>query len=175
MFKKLNRTFETPIYAVTHGLKTFTGENTKGIDYKKIWSPEANTIYSVLPERYWNDFHLTIMTINTTIPPHTDTEIITTINFYIKTDNCKTVFFEPIVENPRTFQIENQTDGYIFVEEDLREIDSFVAKDNEVWVLDVKKIHSVEGTPTLRKAITLGTRIHNYDAVCEMLKETGCV
>ena len=59
MFKKLNRTFETPIYAITHGLKTFTGENTKGIDYKKIWSPEANTIYSVLPERYWNDFHLT--------------------------------------------------------------------------------------------------------------------
>jgi hypothetical protein len=175
MYCKLNKTFQIPIYAVTDGLKTFTGENDKGIDYKKIWSPESEFIYGVLPERYWNDFHLTIMTINRDIPAHTDTEIITTINFYIKTDNCRTVFFEPIVEEPRKFQIKNQTDGYIFNEEDLKEIDSFVAKDNEVWVLDVKKIHSVQGNPTLRKAITLGTRIHNYEAVCEMLKETGCV
>lgn len=175
MFAKLNRTFEVPIYAVTHGLKTFTGENTKGIDYKKIWSPDSKEIYSVIPERYWEDFHLTIMTINTAIPPHTDTEIITTINFYIKTDNCRTIFFEPIVEDPRKFQIKNQTDGYIFNEEDLKEVSSFTAKDNEIWVLDVKKIHSVVGEPTLRKAITLGTRVHNYESVYEMLKETGCV
>ena len=45
----------------------------------------------------------------------------------------------------------------------------------EVWVLNVKKIHSVESSKEepFRKAVTLGTRTHNYESVCEMLKETG--
>ena len=54
MFTKLTTTFETPLYAVTSGLKTFTGEQVDGvmqwIDYKKIWSPDADKRYSVLPE-----------------------------------------------------------------------------------------------------------------------------
>jgi hypothetical protein len=175
MFCKLNTTFAKPLYIVTEGLKTFTGVDDKGIDYKKIWSPDAEKLLSVLPKRYWDDFHLTVMTINRPIPPHTDTEIITTINFYIETGGAKTVFHEPIVEEPRTFQIENQTDGYIYYPEDLKKVDSFIAKDFEIWCLDVKKIHSVEGNVSLRKAITLGTFKHKYDDVVEMFKETGCL
>lgn len=179
MFAKLNKSFETPIYAVIAGLKTFTGTDIdgvkKGIDYKKIWSPDSAKLYGVLPERYHKDFHLTVMTINAAIPPHTDTEIITTINFYVYTDNCKTTFYNLKTDTPKKYQIENQTDGYIFDVGDLEEVSSFVAKPNETWVLDVKKVHGVEplGEIKLRKAITLGTRIHNYDAVCEMLRETG--
>lgn len=174
MFQKLNKNFEPIIYAVTHGLKTFTGQDGQGIDYKKIWSPEQDTLLDVIPERYRADFHLTIMKINTRIPPHTDTEIVTTINFYIDTDNCRTVFYRA-KPNARTFQIANQTDGYIFNEEDLEELDSFVAEPTEAWVLDVKQVHSVEpqGELKLRRAVTLGTRDHNYEAVCEMLRETG--
>lgn len=175
MFVRLNSTFEKPLYTVTQGLKTFTGVDNQGIDYKKIWSPDAEKLYSVLPKRYWPDFHLTVMTINRPIPPHTDTEIITTINFYIETSGAKTVFYRPTVDNPRTLQIENQTDGHIYFEDELEEVDSFVAQDFEIWCLDVKKIHSVQGTISLRKAVTLGTFIHPYDNVVEMLKETGNV
>lgn len=180
MFCKLNRSFDKPLYAVTDGLKTFTGVNVggekKGIDYKKIWSPDAESLLSVIPKRYWDDFHLTLMTINREIPPHTDTEIVTTINFYIQSGGeARTVFFEPTVDNPRTTQVENQTDGFIYFIEDLKEVDSFTAKDFDIWVLDVKKIHSVEGDVTLRKAVTLGTFVHKYDAVVDMLKETGCL
>ena len=57
------------------------------------------------------------MTINHPIPPHTDTEIITTINFYMETGGAKTVFYEPIVDSPRTTQIKNQTDGFIYFKE----------------------------------------------------------
>jgi hypothetical protein len=174
MFQKLNKNFEPIIYIVTHGLKTFTGQAGQGIDYKKIWSPEADQLLTVIPEQYRDDFHLTIMTINTRIPPHTDTEIVTTINFYISTQDCRTQFFNAR-PGARTFQIANQTDGYIYDEEDLDPLDSFVAKPNEAWVLDVKEIHSVEPPPefTVRRAITLGTHLHDYSAVCAMLKETG--
>jgi hypothetical protein len=175
MFCKLNTTFEKPLYIVTEGLKTFTGVDDKGIDYKKIWSPDAEKLLSVLPKRYWDDFHLTVMTINRPIPPHTDTEIITTINFYIETGGATTVFYESIVDEPRMFQIENQTDGYIYYPEDLKQVGSFIAKDLEIWCLDVKKIHAVEGNVSLRKAVTLGTFKHKYEDVIEMFKETGCL
>ena len=172
MFCRLTKSFENPLYIVTEGLKTFTGVNGQGIDYKKIWSPDTEQLYSVLPRRYWDDFHLTLMTINHAIPPHTDTEIITTINFYIETGGARTVFYETKSNNPRTTQIENQTDGYIYFKEDLTEVGSFVAQDYEIWCLDVKKIHSVDGNITHRKAVTLGTFKHSYTDVIEMLKET---
>ena len=85
MFVKLNYKFSKPIYAVTQGLNTFTGVDNKGIDYKKIWSPEPEMMYKILPKKYWEDFYLTVMTINRNIPPHTDSDILTTINFYIET------------------------------------------------------------------------------------------
>jgi hypothetical protein len=34
------------------------------------------------------------MTINRGIPPHTDSDILTTINFYLDTDGCDTVYYE---------------------------------------------------------------------------------
>ncbi len=176
MFRRIKYTFDIPLYIVTEGLKTFTGDGGYGIDYKKIWSPDVEKLMSIIPKRYWNDFHLTVMTINRDIPPHTDTEIITTINFYLDAggDNVDTVFYEPNVSDPKTFQIENQTDGYIFDKRELLEIGRFRASPMECWVLDVKKIHSVEGAVTgVRKAVTLGTFVHNFEAVQDMLKETG--
>jgi hypothetical protein len=175
MFVKLEKTFEKPLYAVTDPLKTFKGEDGKGIDYKKIWSPEADKIYNILPKKYWPDFHLTVMTIDCEVPPHTDTEILTSINFYFQTENCRTVFYKTKVDSPRTAQIENQTNGYIYFEDDLEEVGSFVAKDFEIWVLDVTQIHSVKGNFNLRKAITLGSFKHNYSDTIKILKENNNV
>jgi len=175
MFARLEKTFEKPLYAITDPLKSFKGDNGKGIDYKKIWSPEAEKLYGILPRRYWQDFHLTIMTIDCIIPPHTDTEIITSINFYLQTEGCKTVFYKPKNNDLKTIQVKNQTNGHIYFEEDLIEVDSFIAKDFEVWLLDVTQIHGVQGNFNLRKALTLGTFIHKYEDVLKMLKETGNV
>ena len=136
---------------------------------------EPRKIYNVLPEKYWKDFHLTVMTINCKIPPHTDTEIITSINFYLQTEGCRTVFYKPKVDSPKTVQVHNQTNGHIYFEEDLEEVGSFVAKDFEIWALDVTQIHSVQGEFNLRKAITLGTFVHKYKDVIEMLKEKNNV
>jgi hypothetical protein len=115
------------------------------------------------------------MTIDCIIPPHTDTEIITSINFYLQTEGCTTTFYKPKVDVIKTVQIENQTNGHIYFEGDLIEVDSFVAKDMEIWLLDVSQIHGVKGEFNLRKAITLGTFVHKYKDVVEMLKETNNV
>lgn len=175
MFTKLTSTFEKPIYTTTQDLKQFKGEDGKGIQYKLIWSPEIEKLYSVLPKRYWGDFHASEMKIDCAVPPHTDTEILTSINFYIQTEGCRTVFFEKQVDDPKTFKLEQQTNGRIFYPEDLKEVASFIAKDNEIWLLDVTQIHSVEGNVNLRKAITLGTFKHKYNEVIKMLEETGNV
>jgi len=177
MFCRVGVEFDKPIYSIDGGLVTFTGidENgeTKGIFYNKIWTPDEENYFKIIPERYRKDFHLNIMAINHAIPPHTDTEIITTVNFYFETGGARTIFYDVITDNPRKTQIENQTDGFIFYEEDLKEVSSFVAKDHEVWVLDVKKVHSVVGDVTMRKAITLGTKVHSYESVVSMIKENG--
>jgi hypothetical protein len=175
MFTKLKNTFDKPLYTIIDTLKDFKGEDGRGIDYKKVWSPEAEKIYGFLPKEYWKDFHLTIMTIDCIIPPHTDTEILTSINFYLRTEGCVTTFYKPKVDNPRTVQVKNQTNGHIYYEEDLIEVDSFIAKDFEVWLLDVGQIHGVKGHFELRKALTLGTFVHKYEDVLKMLKETGNV
>jgi hypothetical protein len=175
MFAKLNSTFEKPLYTTTKELKAFKGDDGKGIQYKMVWSPDAEKLYNVLPRRYWNDFHISEMKIDCAVPPHTDTEIVTSINFYIQTQGCKTTFYKPKVEEPRTLKMEQQTNGRIFYPEDLEEVDSFVAKDFEIWVLDVTQIHGVDGDFNLRKAITLGTFCHKYEDVLEMLKETNNV
>jgi hypothetical protein len=175
MFAKLNTTFETPIYTTIQDLKQFKGEDGKGIQYKLVWSPEIEKLYNILPERYWKDFHVSEMKIDCAVPPHTDTEIVTTINFYIQTEGCRTVFYEKAVDEPRVFKMEQQTNGRIFHQEDVKEVSSFVAKDHEIWILDVTKIHSVDGNFKLRKALTLGTFLHKYNDVLEILKEKGNV
>lgn len=178
MFHRVNYKFDAPLYVITDGLKRFTGEGGYGIDYKKVWSPDESKLLSIIPEQYRKDFHLTVMTINRDIPAHTDTEIITTINFYLETggEDIDTIFFEPTVTNPKKFQIENQIDGYIFDRSELREVGRFRAKPMECWILDVKKIHSVEGNVTgVRKAVTLGTFVHKYNDVVKMIEETGCL
>lgn len=171
MFCRLNTTFEKPIYTTTENLKSFKDDDGKGIQYKMVWSPEIEKLYNILPEKYRKDFHVSEMKIDRAVPPHTDTEIVTTINFYIQTEGCRTVFYKKKVDEPRTFKMEQQTNGRLFHPDDLIEVDSFVAKDNEIWVLDVTQIHSVQGDFQLRKALTLGTFVHKYNDVIEMLKE----
>jgi hypothetical protein len=91
----------------------------------------------------------------------------------LQTEGCRTVFYKPKNNDLKTIQVKNQTNGHIYFEEDLIEVDSFIAKDFEVWLLDVTQIHGVQGNFNLRKALTLGTFVHKYEDVLKMLKETG--
>jgi hypothetical protein len=175
MFVKLPEKFETPGYKIVNSHIRF-GEvidnEFKGIEYLGL-DFDQSQIFSYLPERYRTDFAIHLMRINKEIPPHTDTGILASLNFYIKTQDCKTLFYKKRVENPRTIQIKNQVDGFIFDEADLIKTESFIATDNDVFLLDVSQPHSVIPLSNFgeRLAITLATSSHNFKAVCDMLVE----
>jgi len=168
MFVKLSERF-TDIPYQQLGKQVSYGE---AIEYFDV---ELNPlqVVKVIPPRYVRDFHIAVMKINQPIPPHTDSEIKTTINFYMQTEPCVTTFYEPNEAAPVS-QIENQTNGVLFNKKDLKEWKSFIATPGEAWCLDVTKPHSVDPVTTMtdRVAITLATGKYNFEQVCNMLTET---
>ena len=76
---------------------SFAGKYGLGVRHNTIWTPEPEkeVLYKVIPERYWNDFQVTRMSINSLLLPHVDNDFITTINFYYDQQNYRTVFFKP--------------------------------------------------------------------------------
>jgi len=189
MFVKLNKTFQTPLYATLNELLSWAGLDGKGVQHKKIWSPDSEQLYSVIPEQYWDDFELTVMTINSQLLPHIDNDLITAVNFYIDPGNYRTVFykpkadaeyFQPKVEVSGTAVPLEEQIGYVDAVYQLDEVDeigTFIANPNEAYLLDVREIHNVVplGETTIRKALALRTKKYVYDEVLEMLKQTGHV
>ncbi len=175
MFVKLINNFEKPLFTTIEGLTSFAGIDGKGVGHKKVWSPDAEQFYSVLPKRYWGDFDFTLMTINSEIYPHVDRDYITTINFYLETggDN-ETIFFSD-GELATINSLVDYSSG-VYDESTLSKVGSFVAKNNEAWLLDVSKIHTVHNPNNAdRKALALRTKKYSYIEVYDMLKETGNV
>jgi len=176
MFVKLKNSFEKPLFTTIEGLTSFAGIDGKGVGHKKVWSPDAEQFYSVIPKRYWDDFDFTLMTINSRIYPHIDRDYVATINFYLETGG---EYVTSVYQDTDTKSDINDKVDYssgVFNLEDLREVGSFIAKNNEAWLLDVSRIHTVHNiNDTTRKALSLRTTKHSYDEVYNMLKETGNV
>jgi uncharacterized protein YkuJ len=179
MFVKLKNNHSIqPYLFVTGGLNTHysVGKSGKtvGIGYFGVDVFDPNIFFNYIPEKYIKDFIFQHMKINYRIPPHVDSGIKTTLNFYLKTDSCETVFYT-IKENAKSFKLENQTNGDSYTYDDLNRVSSFVARDNEVWLLDVTTPHSVETVQTdiYRHAIVAQTDVYTFDQVKEILRETG--
>jgi len=177
MFKKL----ALPIQVQN---RTYTGTQFKcgnvedgvfrGLHYHYADIENADELLAVIPEQYRKDFCLSIVEINTNVPPHTDSGIKAAINFYIQTDGCTTRFFRAKTDNPKTYTIENQhEEGRIYEEEDLYEVGCFCASEEEAWLIDVTIPHAVKPqTDKVRIAAQLATASHSYDQVLKMLEST---
>lgn len=166
--------FETKNLQTSYDLNE--GGEFKGIKYYNVQLQEGYKLcWNLIPEKYHKDFYTSLMRINTQIPPHTDTSDKTVINTYIRPENCLTQFYSFKTDKPKTTQITNQTDGFLFDEKDLNKTNSFIAKNNEVFVLDVTKPHSVipQGVFEERMIIQLATSTYHFNDVCNMLYETG--
>jgi hypothetical protein len=148
----------------------------KGIKYSVVKTSIRQKLLELIPEEHRCHFDILAMQVNVKIPPHTDSNITATINFYIKTDNCLTQFYSLNTSKPKTKQIENQKTGYLFDIEELEEVDNFMAKPGEIWILDVSKPHSVlppANGPIDRVALCLQSRKFNFDETVKLLKATG--
>ena len=177
-FVKLKQTIDINQYNTKEVVQSY-GNNVngiwKGIKYHMIESCDSKKLWNIIPKEYHDDFFLRIMSINSDIPPHTDSGILCTINVYIVPSNCVTQFYS-VTSSAITNQIENQTNGAIFDQTCLTFVDEFVAKPNEVWLLDVTVPHSVisiEKNSVKRLAMCLQSKTMSFESVMSILKDTN--
>ena len=141
----------------------------------KIDSKTSNELLEIIPKEYKKDFEPALILINiANVIPHIDTKIKAVINFYVDTAEGITSFYKikdgiaPYIE-----KLPNQTDGALYQEKDLDVIGTFKANYGDVYVLDVKQIHSVKCKPNaIRTAYCLKSYIHSYDDVIKIVKGT---
>jgi hypothetical protein len=156
-------------YGGTVGGK-FYGYTTYNVDSKT-----GDKLLKIIPKVYRKDFEPSLISINIeNVIPHTDTKIKAVINFYVDTADGITSFHKikdgiaPYIE-----KLPNQTDGALYQEKDLDVIGRFKADYGDIYVLDVKQIHSVKCKPNaVRTAYCLKSYIHSYDDVLKIVKGT---
>jgi hypothetical protein len=170
-FKKIKDHFEYNQYELKD-IVAFYYENNMGLTYYSIDNNNSHLFYCI-KEPYRKYFNINVLNINTPyVPPHTDSNIKVSINFYIQTNNCKTSFYKFKNSNYTVKKLDNQTNGGIFDLEDLNEVDSFIAKDNEAYVLDVTHPHSVtnlSNTNNNRIAICIQSTVLSFNETLEVL------
>lgn len=170
MFVKLNRQFKDMTYSAGDMEVSYAGI----IGYFAIKDLNADVL-TVIPEEYKDAFSVSEMKIVDSVPPHTDSDVKTVVNFYIQPGNYKTVFFGG--DSP-SYQVPNQTNGKVFYREKLTELGSFVAQDGEAFCLDVTTPHAVDSLneiPKERIALCLSTIDYDFEQVCNMLYDTGYI
>lgn len=166
-FVKLNQKFPSIQYSEGGEAVSYGGI----ISYLELNSINLNLL-DVIPERYQDGFSLSLMKISGEVPPHTDSDVKTVINFYVNSGNYKTVFFDG---DATTYQIKNQTNGKMFLRDTLVENGSFIAFDDDAYCLNVEKPHAVDAlddSPTERVAVCISTCDYDFEQVCSMLNDT---
>jgi len=128
-------------------------------------------VFYTIPLRFRADFCLSLLKISGPVPPHTDSEVKTSINFYIEPGNYTTTFYTPEPKAVKR-QIENQTNGYIFQQHELANRGSFKARPGDAYLLGVDRVHDVQGSGE-RTLLCLATDKHDLYEVLHMLVETG--
>lgn len=178
MFKRLTKDFPISQYQIQDrkiGFGSTVDGEFQGIEYYYAESADRRRMFDVIPAEYQSSFCLLLMRANCLIPPHTDSGILTTVNFYIRTDYCDTEFYQVVHDRPRLSQVGGQTDGHIIDYRDLCMTGLFRAHPGQAWVLDVSQPHSVlpRGEFSERLAFSLSTADYDYATVCKFLTSTG--
>ena len=147
----------------------------EGISYYNLPDDiKSEILNSIIPDEHKHYFDVKLMIINKKeVPPHVDSGAMVAINFYLTTcGETITSFYKEIESSSiNKTKIDNQTDGYMIDNKNLVNNFSFVAKKDEVWILDVKKPHSVkcELSNEIRIAFNILSRDLSYESVCQKL------
>jgi hypothetical protein len=157
---------------------TETNDKKYGIRYFNT-NLDPITFESIIPKNIIKNFSFQHMKINGRVTPHTDSYITCSINFYINTDNCQTIFYQK-KENSQSFKdpSPHTTNGLNYYQNDLIPVDSFIANPYEVWLLDTSQIHSVEplnNGPLYRDAIVLQTNLYSFNQLKTICKFYGSI
>jgi hypothetical protein len=154
--------------------KTIDGE-FYGYTTYKVCDDTAKQLLSFIPEEYHKGFEPCLIEINVPdLPPHVDNKILASINFYTDADEAVTTFYTTKPGQAiRVERLPNQTDGGIFVEEDLNEYASFTAQAGDAYILAIKQVHGVKGNNQMRRAYCLKSYDYTYFQILSMLNNYG--
>lgn len=121
--------------------------------------------------QYSQDFYTSFVSVDTTVPPHTDIVDRVNINFYIETGNYRTTFYKSDAHSSRTTYADHG-DGHTYNIKELEEIDSFIAEPGDVYVLNGKTVHGVSASDHRpRKFLQVSTNRLDYDQVLDILNK----
>ena len=173
-FLKLNHKFDLPDVSVgpvniQYGIEV--ENNFYGIWYNSLQPKETYLIKDLLPEKFLDGFCVDLMQVNCLILPHIDSNVKCVVNFYVKTEECITQFYD-IKPGANPYKIPNQTNGCIYNLDDLIPGPSFIANPGDVYLLDITKPHSV--TPLTdglinRVAFCAGSTKLSYEEIKNLL------
>jgi hypothetical protein len=130
---------------------------------------------SFIRPEYHQLYYIGIMVINhNDIYPHTDSFSKMAMNFYVETLDCTTTFYdEPPGCDASTGQLEGQREGKIYHRHKLEINTQIKAQPNEVWLLNTRRIHSVEcekmEAKKFRVAYTLQGNVSYEDSIRTLL------
>jgi hypothetical protein len=180
---KIENPFTPYTFLTSNNIHTeyVTKSNNKsfGIQYF-ITNLNTEKFSVAIPKNIIKSFSFQHMKINSRVRPHTDSYITCSINFYINTENCKTIFYQK-KENAQPFKPTSSpyiTNGLNYYQRDLIPVDSFIASPYEVWLLDTTQIHSVEPLndgPLYRDAIVLQTNLYSFNQLKTICKLYGSI
>jgi hypothetical protein len=178
VFKKINFSIDQPIdfsrlkgdYVTSYGRSpnpVITYYTIKDVDYlnsllpvKMPWDskPPFSVKYVELVDE--RSGHL---------QPHVDHDISLCANYYINTNKSITHFYEK-KHGAKGFAYTNRDSSNIFYFHEVDKVTDFCASDNELYLLDVSKIHSVESpNPGLRRFLSWQWKLTNFDEVVNSL------
>ncbi len=132
-------------------------------------------LLKLIPEEFQQHFITVIGPIAYNHIPHRVKNCIT-LNLYKDQLVCKNTFYELSTSEPVTIsKLTSQMTGY--KEEDVKEVDSFIPKFKELWLVDLSKIHSLSNihesyTP---QVLQLKTTEYTFDEVYQMLRMSGAI
>lgn len=139
----------------------------------------------VIPDEFKDQFFMTHLAMRGKIVPHRDQGIRCKINIYLSDNNATTRFFnskdpstfKKIAENCNGCDFEKFTSGNCACSlkpDNLELADEFVAKPNDVYLINTTEIHSVEelSPENPRYVLNLTTNL-SYEDTYNMLKEHG--
>jgi hypothetical protein len=140
---------------------------------------DTDIFTNVIPKHILSNFTFQHMKINDRVGPHTDSHITCSINFYIKTNNCETVFYQKRehakpVKSPSPYA----GNGLDYQYSDIIPVNRFIASPYEVWLLNTSQIHSVEPLddgPVYRDAIVLQTNRYSFEQLKTICKFYGSI
>lgn len=110
---------------------------------------QRESVLSVLPKELADKlFYLTLITVKSTLPHIHINDGDTVINWYLETNQEVLTFYDGEIRDVTSEWVEDVDNAYFIPDPTLlRPVASFTAKENEIWMLDATKPHSVSLYP----------------------------